>query len=123
MRASAGDPTAEWVEQELSEDLDQTLAPYLARDAGNGAVLVARISYVYLGSSGGGVGASGVAQDSILGVLVVKGARGDVETPLRAITTYYPNAADQALQEQAFHGRVVALAQAFAGWAPKELGY
>jgi len=35
---------------------------------------------------------------------------------------YYPNAADQALIEEAYHGRVVALAQAFAGWAPRELG-
>jgi hypothetical protein len=31
-------------------------------------------------------------------------------------------AVDQALVERAYHGRVTALAQAFAGWAPRELG-
>ena len=36
--------------------------------------------------------------------------------------SYFPMAVDQALVERALQGRVVALAQAFAGWAPRELG-
>jgi hypothetical protein len=31
--------------------------------------------------------------------------------PLRAIASYYPNAVRQALVEQAYHGRIIALAQ------------
>ncbi len=42
--------------------------------------------------------------------------------PLRAIASYYPMAVDQALVERAYHGRIVTLAQTFAGWAPRELG-
>ena len=43
--------------------------------------------------------------------------------PLRALTGD-PTAAwmEQALVERAYHGRIVALAQIFAGWAPRELG-
>ena len=54
----------------------------------------------------------------------MKGPRGGVaaDTPLSAISTYYPMAVDQALVERAYHGRVTALAQAFAGWAPRQLG-
>jgi hypothetical protein len=124
LRASAGDPTADWVEQELPRDLAQALAAHVSPGDRNGATLVARIRYVYLGPSGGGAGPSGASQDSIQGVLIVRGPRGGMaaETPLRAIATYYPMGVDQALVEEAYHGRVVALAQAFAGWAPRELG-
>jgi hypothetical protein len=43
-------------------------------------------------------------------------------TPVRAITSYHPMAVDQPLRVESNHWRVVALAQAFAGWAPRELG-
>ena len=54
----------------------------------------------------------------------MRGARDGVaaETSVRAIAAYNPNASDETLVEEAYHGRVVALAQAFAGWAPRELG-
>jgi hypothetical protein len=124
LRASAGDPTADWVEQALPGALTQALAAHLAPGERGGPTLIARVKYVYLGPSGGGAGPSGASQDSIQGSLIVKGARDGIagETPLRAITTYYPMGVDQALVEEAYHGRVVALAQAFAGWAPRELG-
>jgi hypothetical protein len=124
LRASAGDPTADWVERELPRDLAQALAAHVSPGERNGAILIARIEYVYLGPSGGGMGMSGDSQDSIQGVLIVRGPRGAVasETPVRAIAKYYANAADQALIEEAYHARVVALAQAFAGWTPRELG-
>ena len=121
LRASAGDPTAEWVEQALPEDLTRALSAYLAPAERNGATLVARIQDVNFGQSGGRGGAS---QDSIQGVLIVGGSRAGIaaQTPLRAIAAYAPSAADEALIEEAYHGRVVALAQAFAGRAAGELG-
>ena len=124
IRASMGDPTAAWVEEALPGALAQSLAPYMAPGDRNGATLVARIDYLYLGpSSGGGFGGFRRTQDTINGTLVLKGTRGVVaNVPLRAIASYFPMAVDQTLVERALQGRVVALAQAFAGWAPRELG-
>jgi hypothetical protein len=125
IRQSMGDPTAAWVEQALPGALAHSLAPYLAPGDRNGATLVARIDYLYLGPSSGGGGFGGFrrTQDTINGTLLLKGPRGVVaNVPLRAISSYFPMAVDQALPEQAFQGRVVALAQVFAGWAPRELG-
>ena len=63
LRASAGDPTADWVEQALPEDLTRALSAYLAPAERNGATLVARIQDVNFGQSGGRGGASGASQD------------------------------------------------------------
>jgi hypothetical protein len=124
LRANSGDPTAAWVEEALPVELAKALGPYLAPADRNGATLVARINFLYLGPSSGGTGSLGASQDTIEGVLVVHGPRGSAapETPLRAITSYYPNAVDNALIVQTNHDRIVALAQAFAFWAPRELG-
>jgi hypothetical protein len=125
IRASMGDPTAAWVEQALPGALAQSLAPYMAPGDRNGATLVARIDYLYLGpsSGGGGFGHFRQTQDTINGTLLLKGPRGVVaNVPLRAISSYFPMAVDQTLVERALQGRVVALAQVFAGWAPRELG-
>jgi hypothetical protein len=125
IRASMGDPTAAWVEEALPGALAQSLAPYMAPGDRNGATLIARIDYLYLGPSSGGGGFGGFrrTQDTINGTLLLKGPRGvAANVPLRAISSYFPMAVDQALPEQAYQGRVVALAQVFAGWAPRELG-
>ena len=126
IRASMGDPTAAWVEEALPGALAQALAPYMAPGDRNGATLIARIDYLYLGPSSGGGGDFGGfrrTQDTINGTLLLKGPRGVVaNVPLRAISSYFPMAVDQTLVERALQGRVVALAQAFAGWAPRELG-
>jgi hypothetical protein len=126
IRASMGDPTAAWVEQALPGALAQSLAPYMAPGDRNGATLVARIDTLYLGpSSGGGGGFGGFrrTQDTINGTLLLRGPRGTVaNVPLRAISSYFPMAVDQTLVERALQGRVTALAQVFAGWAPRELG-
>jgi hypothetical protein len=126
IRASMGDPTAAWVEEALPGALAQALAPYMAPGDRNGATLVARIDYLYLGpsSGGGGFGHFRQTQDTINGTLLVKGPRGGVvaNVPLRAIASYFPMAVDQTLVERALQGRVTGLAQAFAGWAPRELG-
>jgi hypothetical protein len=125
IRASMGDPTAAWVEQALPGALAQALAPYMAPGDRNGATLVARIDTLYLGPSSGGGGFGGFrrTQDTINGTLVLRGPRGTVaNVPLRAISSYFPMAVDQTLVERALEGRVTALAQVFAGWAPRELG-
>jgi len=124
LRANVGDPTAAWVEEALPGLLEQALGAYLEPRYRNGAVLIAQIDFVYLGPSSGGTGPQGQSQDTIGGVLIVHGPRGAVpaETPLRAITNYYPMAVDQPLRVQSNHDRIVALAQAFASWTPRELG-
>jgi hypothetical protein len=120
-----GDPTAAWVEEALPGALAQALAPYMAPGDRSGATLIARIDYLYLGP-GGGAGGFGFrrTQDTIVGTLTLRGPRGGVvaSVPLRAIDSYFPMAVDQALVERALQGRVVTLAQTFAGWAPRELG-
>lgn len=123
LRANAGDPTAAWVAEELPGRLAQALAPYMSPGDRNGATLVAQIDYLYLGPNYG-TGTFRSSQDTIEGVLVVRGARGRVaaDTPLRAITSYYPTPVDQPLRVESNHQRVAALAQAFAGWVPRELG-
>ena len=103
-----GDPTAAWVQQALPAALAQSLAPYMAPGDRNGATLVARIDYLYLGPSSGGPGFFGQTQDTINGTLMVIGPRGHVvaNVPLRAIASYFPMAVDQALVERALQGRV-----------------
>ena len=122
LRASAGDPTAAWLEQALPGALEQALGGYVAPGDRNGATLVARIDYLYLGPNHG-VGFFRSSLDTINGTLLVRGPRrGVAAAPIRAITSYYPTAVDQPLRVESNHWRVIALAQAFAGWAPRTLG-
>jgi hypothetical protein len=123
LRASAGDPTAAWVEQALPGALEQALGGYMAPGDRNGVTLVARIDYLYLGPNHG-PGFFRSSQDTINGTLLVRGPRRGVAAaaPIRAITSYYPTAVDQPLRVESNHWRVIALAQAFAGWAPRKLG-
>ncbi len=124
VRANFGDPTATWMEQALMQALPQALGPHFAPRDRNAAVLEVQIDWIYLGPSSGGTGPAGASQDTVVGTFIVRGPRGGIvsQTPLRAIAFYYPSAPDQAMVEEAYHWRVVALAQAFAGWAPRELG-
>ena len=124
LRALTGDPTAAWMEQGLLQALPQALGPHLAPGDRNAPVLEVRIDWIYLAPSPGGPGPRGSAQDTIIGSFLVRGRQGEIESeiPLRAIASYYPSGVDQALVERAYHGRIVTLAQTFAGWAPRELG-
>ncbi len=124
LRALMGDPTAAWVQQELPGALAQALAGYMAPGDRGGATLVARIDNLYLGPNSGGVGPWGASQDTINGTLLVKGPHGGIAAgaPIRAMTYYHPMAVDQPMRVESNHWRIVALAQAFAGWAPRELG-
>lgn len=124
LRANMGDPTATWVQQTLPGALAQALGGYMAPGDRSGATLVARVDYLYLGPNSGGTGLWGASQDTINGTLLIKGPHGGVASsvPIRAITSYHPSPVDQPMRVESNYWRVVALAQAFAGWAPRELG-
>ncbi len=123
LRASIGDPTAAWVQQALPSALAQSLGAYIAPGDPHGATLIARIDDLYLGPNFG-PGFFGGSQDTINGTLFIQGPRGGVaaSTPIRAITSYHQTPVDQPMRVESNYWRVVWLAQAFAGWAPKELG-
>jgi hypothetical protein len=123
LRANVGDPTAAWVQEALPGALAQVLAAYMSPGDRYGATLTARIDHLYLGPRNG-TGTLGSSQDTIEGVLFVHGPRGSAAaaTPLTAISSYYSNPFDQPLWVESNHIRVTALAQAFAGWVPRELG-
>ena len=109
LRANAGDPTATWVEQDLSSQLAQALAGRMARD---GAPLVVRIDYLTLGPSTGEMLHSSASLDNIQGVAVINGQ----ETPIRASNSYYTNPIDQTMIVRSNRDRVAQLTQALAYW-------
>ncbi len=111
LRANAGDPTATWVAQ----DLPAALAQAQSDRGGAGAPISARVDYVTLGPSSGGV--CGPSPDQIIGAVTV----GGVTRPLRASTSYSPSPVDQAMIEQSNRNRVLRLVQAFAFWAVREV--
>ncbi len=123
LRTDMGDDTANWVAQALPPALQQSLGPYIDPRDRRAPLLTVRIDMVYLGPNTG-PGPFATSQDTIEGSFVIPGPRrtAPTEIPLRAITTYYPNGTDQALWVELNHYRIVQLANAFAGWAPRQLG-
>jgi hypothetical protein len=109
LRANAGDPTATWVEQDLSGQLAQALSGRMARD---GAPLIVRIDYLTLGPSTGEMLHASASLDNIQGVAVINGR----ETPIRASNSYYTNPIDQTMIERSNRDRVAQLTQALAYW-------
>jgi hypothetical protein len=110
LRASAGDPTATWVEQELTRRLAQALA---SRSAPRGGTLVVRIDDLALGAI-----KDSSARDNIGGVATI----GGVQWPVRATTRYRASSIDQTMIEQSNHNRVSELVQALAFWIARDLG-
>ena len=112
LRSTAGDPTAAWVQLDLSAQLAQALA---GRIAPNGATLTVRIDYLTL-SSGARVDC-GSSRDNISGVAII----GGVQTPARATTSYQPSPVDQTMVEQSNRDRVSQLVQALVFWLSRDL--
>ena len=106
LAAQSGNPTAQWAQEALPGALAQTLSSQTG-----GGTLSVRIDSIYLG--GGGP----ADPDIMRGVATLNGRRVRV----RATATYIPSPTDQALPEQALHGRVNALSQAFAYWLARKL--
>ena len=109
LRASVGDPTATWVEQELPRQLARALS---GRPTPNGGAVVVRVDSVALGAI-----KDSWAWDNIGGVVTV----GGVERPVRATWRYQANAIDQALVAEGNHARVSAVVQALAFWIARDL--
>jgi hypothetical protein len=109
LRASAGDPTATWVEQELPHALAQALSGRLAP---RGAALMARVDSLTLGPN-----KDSRAWDNISGVVTVRG----VARPMRATSRYWASAIDPATIAQSNHARVSAAVQALAFWIAQDL--
>ena len=120
-------PRRRGLEQALPGALAQSLAPYMAPGDRNGATWWRR-STISIWGQAAAARTSAVStrrRTRSLAPLILRGPRGGVvaNVPLRAISSYFPMAVDQTLVERrTLQGRVVALAQAFAGWAPRELG-
>ena len=115
LRASAGDPTAAWVAQELPRRLAQALAGRLTP---RGGVLTVRIDYLMLGPNTGATIHGGSSPDNISGVATL----GAVQWPVRATSAYMASPIDQTMIEQSNHYRVSQLAQALAFWIARDLG-
>ena len=109
--AQSGNPTAQWAQDALPGALAQAFASHMAPGDPSGGTLSVRIDSIYLG--GGGP----ADPDRMRGVASLNGR----QTSLRATSTYISSPTDQALPEQALHGRVTALSQAFAYWLSRKL--
>jgi hypothetical protein len=114
LRASAGDPTATWVEQELPRRLAQALAGRLTQ---KGGTLVVRIDTLTLGPNSGATIHGGSSPDNIGGVAMIGGR----EWPVRATSTYYASPIDQTMIDQSNHYRVSQLVQALVFWLSRDL--
>ena len=125
LRQNVGDPTAGWVAQSMPQALTQALGANYTPGDRNGVTLVVRPAWIYLCPSSGGVGLLGSCPDTMEGDIIVKGPRGGVvtEVPLRATSTFYPSAVNIALPVESNRNRVTLLAQAFAGWTPRQIGF
>jgi hypothetical protein len=109
LRASAGDPTATWVEQELPRQLAEALSGRLTP---KGATLIVRVDSLTIGPN-----KDSRAWDNISGVVTVRG----VARPMRATSRYWASAIDPATIAQSNHARVSAAVQALAFWIAQDL--
>jgi hypothetical protein len=107
LRASVGEPTASWVQNELAQALAGRTGP-------NGTPVTLRIDTLTLSS---GIVDCGSSRDKIGGVAII----GGVESPLRASTSYQPGPADHVMIEQIDHIRVSQLVQALVFWVTRDL--
>jgi hypothetical protein len=112
LRANAGEPTASWVQHDLSVQLAQALA---GRIGAKGGPIPVQIDYLTLSS--GAAAHCGSSQDTISGIATI----GGVQTPVRATTSYQPAADDHTMIEHINHDRVSRLVQALAFWLSKDL--
>ena len=109
LRASAGDPTASWVQEKMPEQLAKALA---GRMSPQGGTLVVRIDYLTLGPL-----KDSRAWDNISGVAIL----GGVQWPVRATSRYWASAVDQTMFEQSNRRRVMEAVQALTYWLARDL--
>jgi hypothetical protein len=114
LAANAGEPTAEWVAQDLPGQIAQNLA-----QRGIKADVSVRIDYLTLGPNVGANGPANSSYDNIQGLATING----VEMPVRATSNYYPMAQDQTMIEQSNRDRVRQLTEALAYWIAQDAAH
>ena len=120
----SGDPTsADWVAQELPDDLRKVFARYLAPGDPRAPILLARIDLVTLGTEGSGGGINSTqAVDYIQGAGVVlgPGRRQIASYPFFTAVHAYP--AEDSGSGVSGRTRVSNLALSFANFLPGKMG-
>ena len=112
LRANSGEPTASWVQHDLSVQLAHALAGRIAK---KGPIVSVRIDYVSL-SSGTFVDC-GSSRDVISGVATIGGAT----IPVQATRNHQSAPADQTMIEQVNRERVSQLVAALVFWLSKDV--
>ena len=121
----SGDPTsAEWIAEDLPEDLRKVFAPYMAPGDTHAPILLARIDLVTLGSqgSGGGGPTSTQAVDFIKGAGVVIGPGGRQIASYPFFSTVFANPAEYSGSGVLGRTRISNLALSFANFLPGKMG-
>jgi hypothetical protein len=112
LRANSGEPTASWVQHDLSVQLARALA---GRIATKGSTLSVRIDYLSL-SSGTFVDC-GSSRDVISGVATISG----VQMPVQATRSYQAAPGDQTMIDQFNRERVSQLVAALVFWLSRDV--
>ena len=124
VRESGDATSAEWVAQELPEDLRKTFARYLAPGDSRAPILLARIDLVTLGTEGSsGGGANGTqAVDYIQGAGIVLGPGGRQIAAYPFFTSVPAYPAEDSASGVSGRTRVSNLALSFANFLPGKMG-
>src|SRR5271165_4048736 len=112
LRANSSEPTASWVQHDLSVQLAHALAGRIAK---KGSIVSVRIDYVSL-SSGTFVDC-GSSRDVISGVATIGGAT----IPVQATRNHQSAPADQTMIEQVNRERVSQLVAALVFWLSRDV--
>ncbi len=91
------------------------IARNLAQRGVSASVFV-RVDYLTLGTNQGDGGPGGSTYDNIEGVATING----VGMPVRATSTYYPMAVDNAMIDQSNRDRISQLTEALAYWIAQD---
>jgi hypothetical protein len=123
VRESGDTTSAEWIAQDLPEDLRKVFAPYLAPGDSRAPILLARIDLVTLGTEGSGGGPfSTQAVDYIpgAGVVIGPGGRQIAAYPFFSAVHAYP--AEDSASGVSGRTRISNLALSFANFLPGKMG-
>ena len=120
----SGDPiSADWVAQELPEDLRKVFARYLAPGDSRAPILLVRIDLVTLGTEGSGGGLNSIdAVDYIQGAGVVLGPGGRQIAAYPFFTAVHARPAEDSASGVSGRTRVSNLALSFANFLPGKMG-
>jgi hypothetical protein len=123
VRESGDATSAEWVAQDLPEDLRKTFARYLAPGDPRAPILLARIDLVTLGTEGSGGGLNSTqAVDYIQGAGVVLGPGGRQIASYPFFTAVHAYPAEDSASGVSGRTRVSNLALSFANFLPGKMG-